>query len=116
MALKIRANDDRIRATTTALLLLARDRLARGETEDLIAESLRDYREDPDGYKAAHPKRDAATAREPGPLKSAKHVAYYQKLAADVDALVAKFERNKRQFNSLVELDNFFVFTLRGPE
>jgi hypothetical protein len=116
MALKIKANDYRIRATITAMLLLARDRLARGETADLLAEALRDYREDPDAYKEAHPRRDRDAVRETGPLKSAKAIAYYQKLVADAEALAEKFARNKRQFNSLTELDNFLAFTLRGPE
>ena len=43
MGLKIKWNDDRVRGTTAALLLIARDRLARGETDDLIRRALADF-------------------------------------------------------------------------
>lgn len=112
MPAKIKWNDDRVRGTAVALLLLSRAKLAQGTTSELVASALVDYRADPDGYKAAFPKRDLAAAKELGPLKNPRHVEYFQKLTADVDRQLAKMEKNKRQFNSLVELDNFLAFTL----
>ncbi len=112
MALNIKWNDDRVRGTATALLLIARDRLARGESgENLIADALADYRDDPAGYKLA--KADWPDVREMGALKKASHIARYRALLAAVDTLLAKIERNKRQSNSLTELDNYFVACLR---
>ena len=66
MGLKIKWNDDRVRGATTAILLISRDRLHRGETDDLIQASLTEYRADPEGYKAR--KAAWADARELGPL------------------------------------------------
>ncbi len=110
MGLKIKWNDDRVRGTTAAMLLIARDRLARGETDDLIRRALADYRDDPAGFKV---KRAAwAPVPESGPLTSPRQAAYYLKLVAKVDGLVEKMVRGKRQFNSLSELDNFLIFTL----
>ena len=40
MLLKIKWNDDRVRGATTAILLIGRARLARGQTENLIADAL----------------------------------------------------------------------------
>jgi len=114
MALKIKWNDDRIRATAAALLLLSRERLIRKQTSGLIEAALADYRADPEGFKAAHVKRDLAAAKELGALKHPQHVEYYRKLVADVERQLAKFEKNKRQFNSLAELDNFWVLTLNS--
>jgi hypothetical protein len=111
MGLKIKWNDDRVRGTTTALLLICRDRLSRGVTDDLIAESLADYRNDPDGYKenkAAWPDMNDVSL-----LKNPHHVAYYKNLLLAVDGLIKKFNQAKRQFNSLTELDNYLVFTLQ---
>jgi len=112
MGLKIKWNDDRVRGTTTALLLICRDRLSRGETGDLIQESLADYRHDPAGYKEN--KVVWPGVHETAPLKNPQHVAYYKSLLSDVDGILKKFAQGKRQFNSLVELDNHLVFTLRG--
>ena len=112
MGMKIKWNDDRVRGTTTALLLICRDRLSRGETEDLIAASLTDYRGDPAGYKENKALWPEAT--ETGMLKDPAHVDYYKKLLSAVDGLLKKFVQGKRQFNSLVELDNYLVFTLRS--
>ncbi|HTJ79467.1 MAG TPA: hypothetical protein VL357_10775 [Rariglobus sp.] len=112
MGLKIKWNDDRVRGTATALLLICRDRLSRGDTDDLIQASLADYRNDPAGYKEN--KATWADVNELGPLKSPGHVAYYQNLLSAVDGLLKKFTQGKRQFNSLIELDNFLVFTLKG--
>ncbi|MCX6951651.1 MAG: hypothetical protein NTV51_05645 [Verrucomicrobia bacterium] len=114
MGLKIKWNDDRVRGTATALLLIARDRLSRGETADLIRASLADYRRDPADYKL----RKAAwpDVREVRPLTDPAQIAQYRKLQAAVDGLLRKFVEGKRQFNSLTELDNFLSFTLgAGP-
>lgn len=110
MALKIKWNDDRVQGTATALLLIARDRLSRGDTTDLIRASLADYRRDPADYKLR--KAGWPDVREIQPLTNAGHIAYYQKLLSAVDGVLKKFVEGKRQFNSLIELDNFLVFTL----
>jgi hypothetical protein len=112
MGLKIKWNDDRVRGTTTALLLICRERLGRGETDDLIAASLADYRNDPAGYKenkAAWP-----DVNDMAPLKNPQQAAYYKNLLAAVDRLLRKFVEGKRQFNSLTELDNYLVLTLQS--
>ena len=112
MGLKIKWNDDRVRGATTALLLISRDRLSRGETRDLIETSLALYRDDPDGFKknrAAWP-----DVTELGPLTKPQHVAYYKNLRAAVDALSEKMAQGKRQFNSLTELDNFLISALKN--
>ena len=110
MRLKIKWNDDRVRRAATAILLIGRDRLARGLTENLIQASLAEYRADPESYKA----REAAwvNAREPGPLTNPRHVAYYRILISAIDALRQKMTQGKRQFNSLLELDNYLVSSL----
>jgi len=110
MGLKIKWNDDRVRGTTTALLLIARDRLRRGETDDLIAAALAEYRSDPATYKAN--KATWPAVNDLGVLKNPSHAAYYQKLVATADRLVGKMVGGKRLFNSLTELDNFLIFTL----
>lgn len=111
MRLKIKWNDDRVRGATTAILLIVRDRLHRGETDDLIQEALAEYRGDPQGYKMN--KATWADAKELGPLTKSSHVAYYQKLTLAIDALVQKIVQSKRQFNSLLELDNWLVSSLK---
>jgi hypothetical protein len=108
--MKIKWNDDRVRNATTALLLISRDRIHRGETAALIERSLADYRADPACYK-----RNRALWAEaglPGPLTHPQQVARYRKLQAAVDALLRKMEQGKRQFNSLLELDNYLVAIL----
>lgn len=110
MGLKIKWNDDRVRGTTTALLLLVRDRLSRGETDDLLRAALADFRRAPAAYKAnkaAWPEVSAS-----GPLTDPAQVAYYQRLREAVERLTQQWVQAKRQFNSLTELDNFLVFTL----
>ena len=114
MGLKIKWNDDRVRGATTAILLIGRDRLARGETADLIQAALADYRADPESYKQS--RKTWVDAREPGPLKNPRHVAYYKALISDIDRLTAKWTQAKRQFNSLLELDNALVEQLPGYE
>ena len=112
MALKIKWNDDRVREATTAILLISRDRLRRGLTEDLIQASLDDYRADPAGFKE---NRTAwAAVKEIGPLRNPEHVAYYKNLVLAVDALLIRMARIKRQSNSLLELDNYLVASLRN--
>lgn len=110
MRLKIKWNDDRVKGATTAILLIARDRLRRGETEDLIPESLAEYRADPDGYK----QRKAAwpDAKELAPLTNPRHAAYYKNLLSATERLTEKMTTGKRQFNSLLELDNYLVASL----
>ena len=112
MALKIKWNDDRVRGATTALLLIGRDRLSRGKKDDLIQRSLADFREDPDGYKAN--KAAWPDAQELGPLTNPAHVAYYRNLLSAVDALLARMALNKRQSNSLLELDNYLIASLEN--
>jgi hypothetical protein len=110
MGLKIKWNDDRVRGATTAILLIGRDRLFRGKKNDLIQRSLADYRDDPEGYKKN--KAVWADARELGPLTNPVHIAHYQSLLSAIDALLKKMEQNKRQSNSLLELDNYLVASL----
>ncbi len=113
MRLKIRWNDDRVRGATTAILLISRDRLIRGESlADMIEASLTEYRADPEGYKEK--KRSWAAATEPGPLAKPLHVAYHRNLVAAVEALTQRWTQAKRQFNSLLELDNALVENLRN--
>jgi hypothetical protein len=112
MRLKMKWNDDRVRGATTALLLITRDRLSRGETGDLVESSLAEYREDPDGYK----KNKAAWAdvNDVGPLTKPQHIAYYKKLLLAVEELLKKTTLAKRQFNSLTDLDNYLITALKN--
>ncbi len=112
MPLKIKWNDDRVRGATTALLLITRDRLARGETDALIAAALADYREDPAGYKLL--KATWPPAHDCGPLKQVAQKSYYQNLLSAIDRLLAKIEKSKLQFSSLRELDNWLIASLRN--
>ncbi|MEY4488628.1 MAG: hypothetical protein RIQ79_1136 [Verrucomicrobiota bacterium] len=113
MALKIKWNDDRIKGVAIAVLLIVRTRLAQGHWGGLITAALEEYRDDYDGYKAAHPKRDLATAKDASLLTDAGRRAHYEKLVAAVEVLLARLERNKTQFNSLKELDNYLALNLR---
>ena len=110
MRLKIKWNDDRVHGATTAILLIGRDRLARGLTENLVWESLAEYRADPAGYKER--KRTWAAAGEPGPLTKPSHLARYASLVPAIAALMNKMMQGRRQFNSLLELDNYLVSSL----
>jgi hypothetical protein len=110
MALKIKWNDDRVKEAGRAILLIARDRLARGETHDLVRAALAEYRSDPAGYKAN--KAAWADVRELGPLTRPAHVNTYRNLQAALDRLMEKMVRTKRQFNSLAELDNALIAAL----
>ena len=115
--MKIKANDDRIASTAAALLLIYRARLARGDFGGLVRGALEEYRADPEAFKAAHPKRDLAAAGDLAELveivRDAKRRDLYQQLLAAVDVVLAKIRRNKIQFGSLAELDNYFVANLR---
>lgn len=111
MRLKIKWNDDRVRAATTAILLLSRDSLTRGEKGDLIQRSLAEYRADPESFKQK--KSVWADAKDLGPLTNPRHVAYYKNLLFAVDRLLEKLTTTKRQFNSLLELDNALVSQLK---
>jgi hypothetical protein len=101
--MKIKWNDDRVRGAATALLLIGRARLARGDTQDLVASSLAEYRADPEGYKEK--RKTWPDAKDTGPLKGSGQVVRYQALLAEAARLLEKWARNKRQFNSLLELD-----------
>ena len=114
MALKIKWNDDRVQGATTAILLISRDRLARGKTEKLVQLALADYREDPEGYKQS--RKTWADARDLGPLVNPRHVAHYQELISSLDRLTAKWTQAKRQFNSLLELDNALIEQLQRAD
>jgi hypothetical protein len=110
MGLKIKWNDDRVKEAGRALLLIGRDRLARGETHELVREALAEYRGDPAGYKAN--KATWPDVREAGPLTRPDQVATYRNLQTALDRLMGKMERNKRQFNSLKELDHALIADL----
>jgi len=112
MGLKIKWNDDRVHGATTALLLISRDRLSRGDTKNLIASSLAVYRNDPRAYKEN--KSAWPDVGEMGPLTNPGHMIYYKNLLSAVEALLQKFIKGKRQFNSLIELDNYLIFTLNS--
>lgn len=111
MALKIKWNDDRVRGATTAILLIGRDRLVRGETDNLVQAALADYRTDPAAYKAN--KATWPDAKELGPLVDPQHVAVYKNLISAIDGLSQKMAKAKRQFNSLLELDNALIAQLK---
>jgi CRISPR/Cas system CSM-associated protein Csm2 small subunit len=111
MGLKIKWNDDRVRGATTAILLISRDRLSRGEADNLIQASLADYRDDPEGYKAN--KAKWADVRELGPLTKSRHVEHYKNLILAMDRVIEKMTQAKRQFNSLLELDNALIAYLK---
>lgn len=111
MGLKIKWNDDRVRDAMTAILLIGRARLARGETDNWIAESLAEYRADVELYKrnkAAWP-----APAEMGSLTRPAQLAKYQQLLAAIERLRGKIAQNKIQFNSLLELDNWLIAGLR---
>lgn len=117
-SMKIKANDDRIKSSAAALLLLCRDSFARGAGgPGLIATALETYREDPDAFKKRFPKRDLAEAGDLAAMveriPGARERERYQELLDAVGVVLARIERNKIQFSSLTELDNYFVANLR---
>ena len=116
--MKIKANDDRIKSTAAAVLLLCRERWGEGETgPGLIGAVLRDYRGDYDGFKARFPKRGLAEAKDLAAMveriASPRGRERYQDLIGAIDVVLARIERGKIQFSSLTELDNYFVANLR---
>lgn len=116
---KIKWNDDRIKQTLQALALLSRDRLSQGQTADLIADSLAEYRADPASVKQRHWNKAAGAWSDPkdlSSLKLARHVAYYRNLLAEIDAMAARFKRNQIQFSSVIEMDKYLVTYLKSPE
>ena len=114
MGVKIKANDDRILAIATAVLLLSRDDLSqRGATPGLITRALTVYRADYAGYKALHPRRDREAVSDLSALPQKGRRQVYEKLLAAVDVILARIERNGTQFSSLLELDNFLSFNLK---
>ncbi|MFA6961484.1 MAG: hypothetical protein WC205_12085 [Opitutaceae bacterium] len=113
MGVKIKSNDDRVKAVAVAVLLLVRDRLAREQQSGLITAALAEFRDDYAGYKADHPQRDMAAAKDTSMLDSRKRTAY-EKLIAAVEAVLARIAKNRTEFSSLVELDNYWAFNLKA--
>lgn len=122
--MKIKANDDRIKSTAAAVLLLCRERWANGSNGPGIGASpgpitaaLHDYRADYDGFKKRFPKRDLAEAKDLAVLveriPGVRQRERYQELLDAMDVVLARIERGKIQFSSLVELDNYLVANLR---
>jgi hypothetical protein len=116
MSLKIKWNDDRVKGAATAVLLITRSRLAQGHWGGLIQAALVEYREDHEGYKAGHPSRTLAAAKDSSGLADAQRREFYEKLVAAVEALLARVERNRTRFSSLTELDNYLALQLKGFE
>ncbi|MFH1498202.1 MAG: hypothetical protein ABII82_10295 [Verrucomicrobiota bacterium] len=116
MGLKIKANDDRIQAAAIAVLLLARDRMARAQVHGLISGALAEFRADHAGYKQAHQVRTLAEAKDVGALVNPARRTDYLKLVAAVEVLLARIARNKTEFSSLLELDNYLAFNLQAFE
>lgn len=113
MASKIKWNDDRVKGAARAILLIGRDRLARGDTADIVRTALAEFRADPAGYKAN--KAAWPDVRDLGPLTRPAQVDAYRALQAALDRLMEKMTRTKRQFNSLAELDNALIANLEKP-
>ena len=78
----------------------------------MIATALSEYRADPKTFKEN--KATWPDAKELVPLVKPAHVAYYKNLIAAIDALMQKWTKAKRQFNSLLELDNALIEQLRA--
>lgn len=104
--MKIKWNDDRIKATASALLLITWEKLNRNDSEDLIPSTLARYRSE---GKSSVPK-----ASELSPIKDPVYASYHKNLTARLDTLLKRFEKHSTQFNSLVELDNYLVFHLQS--
>lgn len=114
MPAKIKSNDDRIQIAAIAALLLARERMARAQAVGLITPSLADFRADYAGYKAAFPVRTWDEAKDGSSLTNAARRKDYLKLVAAMEAVLARIARNKTQFNSLLELDNYLASSLKA--
>lgn len=96
----------------TAILLITRERLIHGPMGGSVASALDSFRNDTDAYKAKHPQRDWATASDLTPLTIPRRRDVYQKLLKASTTVLARIERNKIQFSSLVELDNYLIANL----
>lgn len=114
MGVKIKSNDDRVKAAAIAVMLLSRDRLARAQPAGMITAALEEFREDYPGYKNDHPKRDMVEAKDASALTNAARREDYLKLVAAVESLLARIDKNKTEFSSLLELDNYLAFNLRA--
>jgi hypothetical protein len=88
--------------------------MARAQAVGLISDALDEFRNDYEGYKHDHPKRDLAEARDGTMLTNAARRADYLKLVAAVEALLAKIAKNRTEFSSLLELDNYLAFNLKA--
>lgn len=105
MGIKIKSNDDRIKITASALLLITWEKLNRNDTDELIASALAEYR--------AEGKSRLPKASELAPISNPVFAAYHKNLTTRLDTILKRFEKNSTQFNSLVELDNYLVFHLK---
>jgi hypothetical protein len=113
MPAKIKSNDDRIQTAAIAVLLLARDRMARAQAVGLISAALADFRDDYAGYKAAHPQRTLAEAQDGSSLTNIARRKNYLKLVTAMETVLARIARNKTQFSSVRELDNYLAASLK---
>jgi hypothetical protein len=113
MGAKIKANDDRIQTTAIAVLLLSRERMARAQAFGLITPSLDEFRNDYAGYKVTHPIRTMAEAKDDSALSNDARRKSYLKLVRAMETVLARIARNKTQFSSLQELDNYLVSSLK---
>ena len=116
--MKIKANDDRIKSTAAAVLLLCREELGRGGARPgMIAAALHAYRDDFDGFRERFPTRDLSEAKDLAAMvervTSIRARERYQDLIGAIDVVLARIERNKIQFSSLTELDNYLLANLR---
>jgi hypothetical protein len=113
MAVKIKWNDDRVKSAAVAVLLICRAQLSQGSAEDgLVQSALQWFRNYPEDYKAQNPQRDLAATRDLSSLTDKRRRDVYEKLLAAVEALLGRVERNRTQFSSLLEVDNFLVANL----
>jgi hypothetical protein len=114
MGVKIKSNDDRVKAAAMAVLLIGRDRLARAQPVGMITAALSEFRNDYEGYKNDHPKRDMVEAKDASALTNVARREDYLKLVAAVEVLLARIDKNRTEFNSVLELDNYLAFNLRA--
>jgi len=114
MGVKIKSNDDRVKAAAVAVLLVCRDRMARAQSGGLVTAALAEFRNDYPSYKNDHPKRDMVEAKDGSALTNTARREDYLKLVATVEALLARIEKNRTEFNSVLELDNYLAFNLRA--
>lgn len=114
MAAKIKSNDDRIQAAAIAVLLLARAKMARAQTFGLIAPSLADFRDDYSGYKESFPVRTKAETMDGSSITNFARRKDYFKLTRAMDTVLTRIARNKTQFSSLLELDNYLASSLKA--